>query len=98
MFLRLCTTVHRFVGEGVGVGIFFAEDVHEGHRAEGAGDLREARLLFFEDRMPHFVFFFHLLHYQLAVHFYRHIGELALGARHELQEFLKGEDARLLVG
>src|SRR3989344_7979668 len=60
--LELSTTIHRGVGEGVGVGVFFAGDVSEGDRAESGGSLRKARLLFPQYWIAHFIETVHLLH------------------------------------
>ena len=53
--LELSATVHRGVGEGVGVEVLLAWDVGERDCAESGRHLRKARLLFSEDRMTHFI-------------------------------------------
>ena len=96
--MTLNTTVHGGVGEGVGVAVLLARDVGEGDGTKSGGDLCKARLLFLQDRIPHFIFLVHLLHDELAVELHDDPRSLALHRGDELSERLEGEDDRLIFG
>ena len=90
--------IHRFVGEGVGVGVLGTEDVCESDFAKCRSSLHEARVLRFHDRMFYLVDAIHLLHDKLAVELHCDSGRSPLRWCDEFCELFKGEDDGFVLG